>query len=105
MRFDDTLQFNFAGLSCSAVEGRALKLNVRYFLATDLIGATVFDARSGRELPNHEFYRKWVGLTNSQSNANRSKDSALQCTEGFKTHSRATGFRGFLKLSVTVPWS
>ena len=44
------------------------------FLAHDLIGATVFDARSVRELPNHEFYRKWVGLTNSQSNANRSKD-------------------------------
>ena len=30
------------------------------------------------------------------------KTTALQCTEGFKTHSRATGFRGFLKLSVTV---
>ena len=45
------------------------------FLAHDLIGATVFDARSVRELPNHEFYRKWVGLTNSQSNANRSKDN------------------------------
>ena len=30
------------------------------------------------------------------------KTTALQCTEGFKTHSRATGFRGFIKLSVTV---
>jgi len=30
------------------------------------------------------------------------RTTALQCTEGFKTHSRATGFRGFLKLSVTV---
>ena len=30
------------------------------------------------------------------------RTTALQCIEGFKTHSRATGFRGFLKLSVTV---
>ena len=54
------------------------------FLAQDLIGATVFDARSVRELPNHEFYRKWVGLTNSQSNANRSKDNSAAVHRGIQ---------------------
>ena len=46
------------------------------FLARDLIGTTVFDARSVRELPNNKFYRKWVGLTNNQPNANRSKNTS-----------------------------
>jgi|Transcript_9048 Ca2+-dependent lipid-binding protein len=85
--FDDTLQFNFAGLSCSAIEEASIEVKMYdfdAFLAHDLIGATVFDARSVRELPNHEFYRKWVGLTNSQSNANRSKDNCAAVHRGIQ---------------------
>jgi len=84
--FDDTLYFNFTGLTCSAIEEAGIELQVYdfdAFLAHKLIGMATFDARSIHALPNHEFYRKWVGLVNSKA-----RDS--------------NGYHGFIKVSLTI---
>jgi len=84
--FDDTLYFNFTGLTCSAIEEAGIELQVYdfdAFLAHKLIGMATFDARSIHALPNHEFYRKWVGLIN-----NKARDSS--------------GYHGFIKVSLTI---
>lgn len=84
--FDDTLYFNFTGLTCSAIEEASIEMKVYdfdTFLVHKLIGMAVFDARSIHALPQHEFYRKWVGLVNSKTYSTR-------------------GYNGFIKVSLTV---
>jgi hypothetical protein len=83
--FDDTLYFNFTGLMRSAIEEASIEVRVHdfnAFWAHKLIGMVVFDARTVYSLPNHEMYRKWVGVMNDKSRNNR--------------------YHGFIKLSVTV---
>lgn len=84
--FDETLYFNLNRLSQKEVEEAVIEVQVYdfdAFTAHDLIGIANFDVRAVHSLPDHEFYRKWVGLIDTKSTDDN-------------------GYQGFLKLSITV---
>ncbi|KAJ8603740.1 hypothetical protein CTAYLR_000260 [Chrysophaeum taylorii] len=84
--FDETLYFNANNVSQKEIEEAVVEVQVYdfdAFTAHDMIGVATFDARAVHALPDHEFYRKWVGLVDTRS-------------------SEDNGYQGFLKLSITV---
>ena len=84
--FDETLFFNFSGLTRQQVEEARISVEVLdydFIGSHDMIGVVNFDMIRVYSQPGHELYRQWAGLFDPIT-------------------TRDSGFQGFLKLSCTV---
>ncbi|KAH8059008.1 hypothetical protein JL722_5555 [Aureococcus anophagefferens] len=84
--FDEVLYFNFANLQPSKIAEANVEISIfdfDVFGAHDLIGLAAWNCGAIHALPDHEFYRKWVGLID-----NSNKDD--------------NGYQGYMKVSITV---
>ncbi len=84
--FDETLFFNFSGLTRQQVEEARISVEVLdydFIGSHDMIGVVNFDMIRVYSQPGHELYRQWAGLFDPISTSD-------------------SGFQGFLKLSCTV---
>ncbi|CAN0166928.1 unnamed protein product [Ascophyllum nodosum] len=84
--FDEVLHFNFTNLSRAELKRATLNMRVldaNTFRRDSLIGSHQFDLLGVYVEDDHEVYRSWVGLVETETGLDN-------------------GFQGFLKLSVTV---
>lgn len=84
--WDDLLIYNFRDLDKEQVEMGSIKISVmdaNSLQRDELIGAANFDTSYVYSQKDHEIYRKWVALTDSNCSDN-------------------VGVQGYLKLSITV---